>query len=162
MEHGSGIRDRLNVHGAIDLETGKTAMHDVLTVDAVRAIVLTQIRRSRPLYTGRQLVHLFVDNAGYHHAKLVQARSWQGQSAGSGFNWSRPTARIEAYRTTHEGLSAWAHHPQPVLPPTKGFQHRNADLSRLRRCAARNWDTYCDRVTDNFRIINPKDFRVLT
>jgi len=26
----------------------------------------------------------------------------------------------------------------------------------------RNWDTYCDRVTDNFRIINPKDFRVLT
>jgi hypothetical protein len=25
----------------------------------------------------------------------------------------------------------------------------------------RNWDTYCDKVTDNFRIISPKDFRVL-
>jgi len=24
------------------------------------------------------------------------------------------------------------------------------------------WDTYCDQVTDNFRIISPKDFRVLT
>jgi hypothetical protein len=25
----------------------------------------------------------------------------------------------------------------------------------------RKWDTYCDQVTDNFRIISPKDFRVL-
>jgi hypothetical protein len=26
----------------------------------------------------------------------------------------------------------------------------------------KNWRTYCDRVTDNFRIIDPKNFRVLT
>jgi hypothetical protein len=25
----------------------------------------------------------------------------------------------------------------------------------------KNWKTYCDTVTDNFRIIDPADFRVL-
>jgi hypothetical protein len=25
----------------------------------------------------------------------------------------------------------------------------------------RKWGVYCDQVTDNFRIISPKDFRVL-
>jgi len=25
----------------------------------------------------------------------------------------------------------------------------------------RNWQAYCDDVTDNFRIIDPKNFRVL-
>jgi hypothetical protein len=26
----------------------------------------------------------------------------------------------------------------------------------------RNWAELCDSVTDNFRVINPKDFRVVT
>jgi hypothetical protein len=25
----------------------------------------------------------------------------------------------------------------------------------------RNWAEFCDSVTDNFRVINPKDFRVV-
>jgi hypothetical protein len=25
----------------------------------------------------------------------------------------------------------------------------------------RNWHVYCDQVTDNFRVIDPADFRVL-
>jgi hypothetical protein len=36
----SGGRDRLNIHGAIDLETGQTIMKDVLTVDALSTILL--------------------------------------------------------------------------------------------------------------------------
>jgi hypothetical protein len=26
----------------------------------------------------------------------------------------------------------------------------------------RNWAEFCDAVTDNFRVIDPKDFRVVT
>ena len=37
VEQSSG-RDRLNIHGAINLETGRTVMKDVLTVDAVHTI----------------------------------------------------------------------------------------------------------------------------
>ena len=39
VEQSSG-RDRLNIHGAIDLETGQTIMKDVLTVDALSTIML--------------------------------------------------------------------------------------------------------------------------
>jgi len=34
-------------------------------------------------------------------------------------------------------------------------------LGFLRDEVPKNWQTYCDSVTDNFRIINPADFRVL-
>ena len=37
VEQSSG-RDRLNIHGAVDLETGQTIMKDVLTVDALSTI----------------------------------------------------------------------------------------------------------------------------
>ena len=39
VEQSSG-RDRLNIHGAIDLETGQTVMRDVPTVDASSTIML--------------------------------------------------------------------------------------------------------------------------
>ena len=37
----------------------------------------------------------------------------------------------------------------------------NAALTFLRDEVPKNWHLYCDAVTDNFRIINPADFRVL-
>jgi hypothetical protein len=39
VEQSSG-RERLNIHGAIDLETGRTVIKDVLTVDAVSTIMV--------------------------------------------------------------------------------------------------------------------------
>ena len=98
----SSGRDRLNVHGAIDLETGKTAMRDVLTVDAVSTIML--LMAIEAIYPGKRLVHLFLDNARYHHAKLVQVHGWRGQSAGSSFiTSSRPTARISTLSNDYGG-----------------------------------------------------------
>jgi hypothetical protein len=34
-------------------------------------------------------------------------------------------------------------------------------LRFLREEVPRNWGAYCDAVADNFRIISPKDFRIL-
>src|ERR1700687_2573723 len=64
-------RQRLNIHGAIDLETGKTRMIEAATVNAISMIML--LRAIEAMYPGKRLIHLFVDNARYHHAKLVQA-----------------------------------------------------------------------------------------
>ena len=66
-------RQRLNIHGAIDLEAGRTRMIDVqaATVNAISMIML--LRAIEAMYLGKRLIHLFVDNARYHHAKLVQA-----------------------------------------------------------------------------------------
>ena len=36
-----------------------------------------------------------------------------------------------------------------------------AILTFLREEVPRNWRLYCDEVTDNFRIISPKHFRIL-
>jgi len=41
-------------------------------------------------------------------------------------------------------------------------QFADATLSFLREIVPRNWPDLCDSVTDNFRVINPKDFRVMT
>ena len=36
-----------------------------------------------------------------------------------------------------------------------------ATLQFLRDKVPKNWPEFCDSVTDNFRIVNPKDFRIL-
>jgi hypothetical protein len=54
-------RQRLNVHGALDLETGKTAMIDVETVDAASTIRLLQAIEA--MYPLLALIHVFLDNA---------------------------------------------------------------------------------------------------
>jgi transposase len=69
IEQTSG-RDRLNVHGAIDLETGKTKMIEVLTVNALSTIAL--LLAIETMYPLKRWIHVFLDNARYHHAELVQ------------------------------------------------------------------------------------------
>ena len=69
IEQTSG-RERINIHGAIDLATGQTRMIEVVTVDAVSTIRL--LESIAALYPMLALIHVFLDNARYHHAKLVQ------------------------------------------------------------------------------------------
>jgi hypothetical protein len=64
-------RQHLNIHGAIDLKTGKTRMIEAVTVNAISTIML--LIAIETMCPGKRLIHLFVDNARYHHAKLVQA-----------------------------------------------------------------------------------------
>jgi hypothetical protein len=74
VQQSSG-RDRLNIHGAVDLETGRTIMKDGLTVDALSTIML--LMAIEAMYPAMRLTHVFLDNARCHHAKLVQA--WLAQ-----------------------------------------------------------------------------------
>ncbi len=68
-------RDRLNLHGAIDLETGATRIMDVETVDAQSTIALFEALERAQSTMSR--IHVFLDNARYHHAKAVQ--EWMQQ-----------------------------------------------------------------------------------
>jgi hypothetical protein len=155
VEQSSG-RDRLNIHGAIDLETGQTVMKDVLTVDALSTIML--LMAVEAMYPGMRLIHVFLDNARYHHAKLVQA--WL----------ARPECRIKLHF-----IPAYCPHLNPI-ERLWGLMHRHtthnkcygsfkdfsiAMLNFLRDDVPGNWRTYCDEVTDNFRVIDPKKFRII-
>ena len=59
---------RINIHGAIDLETGQTRMIEVETIDATSTIQLLELVGAVPLDV---CIHVFLDNARYHHSKLV-------------------------------------------------------------------------------------------
>jgi transposase len=155
IEQTSG-RDRLNVHGAIDLETGKTKMIEVLTVDALSTIAL--LLAIETMYPLKRWIHVFLDNARYHHAELVQ--QWL----------ARPGCRIKLHF-----IPTYCPHLDPI-ERLWGLMHKKithnrsyakfndfctAVLTFLRDEVPKNWHLYCDSVTDNFRIINPADFRVL-
>jgi transposase len=149
-------RQRLNVHGAIDLETGQTRMLEVAVVNAVSTIMLlTAIEAMSP---DHRVVHVFLDNARYHHAKLVQ--EWL----------TRPDCRIKLHF-----IPAYCPHLDPI-ERLWGVMHKNithnrcyqtfsefkeAVLTFLREEVPEKWHIFCDTVTDNFRIISPKDFRVI-
>ena len=156
IEQTSG-RERINIHGAIDLATGQTRMIEVVTVDAVSTIRLLELIAA--LYPMLVLIHVFLDNARYHHAKLVQ--EWL----------ARPGCRIKLHF-----IPSYCPHLNPI-ERLWGLMHRNvthnkcyatcaqfadATLGFLRETVPRNWADFCDSVTDNFRVINPKDFRVMT
>jgi transposase len=156
IEQTSG-RERINIHGAIDLESGQTRMIDVQTVDAASTITLLEALEA--LYPLMMLIHVFLDNARYHHAKLVQ--EWL----------ARPGCRIRLHF-----IPSYCPHLNPI-ERLWGVMHRNvthnrcyatcaqfadATLGFLRQEVPRNWAYFCDSVTDNFRVISPKDFRVMT
>jgi transposase len=156
IEQTSG-RQRINIHGAIDLETGQTRMIEVETVDALSTIRL--LESIEALYPMLALIHVFLDNAAYHHAKLV--REWLAQ----------PGRRIKLHF-----VPAYCPHLNPIerlwgvmhrnLTHNKTYatcaQFANATLEFLREKVPRNWADFRDSVTDNFRVIKPTDFRVLT
>jgi hypothetical protein len=90
---------------------------------------------------------------------------------------------VDAVHPTHAGgpVGSWAPNRKSLRSSRRagawGYKHRNvthnkayetcaqfadAALNFLREKVPRNWAEFCDSVTDNFRIINPKDFRMVT
>jgi transposase len=156
IEQTSG-RQRINIHGAIDLETGQTRMIEVETVDAISTIRLLQsIEMHNPLLA---LIHVYLDNARYHHARLVQ--DWLAQ----------PGRRIRLHF-----IPSYCPHLNPI-ERLWGLLHKHvthnkchatcaqfadAALGFLNRQVPHNWHQYADSVSDNFRVISPMEFRVMT
>src|SRR5947209_5602921 len=156
IEQTSG-RQRLNIHGAIDLETGATRMIEATTIDALSTIAL--LMAIMLMYPTKRLIHVFLDNARYHHAVIVQA--WL----------ARPGCRIKLHY-----IPSYCPHLDPI-ERLWGLMHRHVTHNRshatyndfcrsvlhfLRREVPKNWAVFCDSVTDNFRVINPAGVQFVT
>ena len=152
IEQTSG-RQRVNIHGAIDLETGKTATIDLETVDAASTIrLLEAIEAMCPLPA---MIHVFLDTARYHHAKLVQERLAQ------------PGRRIELHF-----VPVYCPHLNPIerlwgvmrehLTHDKSYAtHREfaeAALTFLREIVPKWRPKFYDSIVGHIPVINPKDF----
>ena len=153
IEQTSG-RQRINIHGAIDLETGQTRMIEAETIDAASTIRL--LASIEALYPMLALIHVFLDNARYHHAKLVQ--EWLAE----------PGRRIALHF-----IPPYCPHLNPI-ERLWGLMHRHVTHNKcyatcrqfadttfdfLRDKVPKNWAEFRDSVTDNFRVIKPGDFR---
>jgi hypothetical protein len=84
IEQTSG-RPRLNIHRAIDLETGKTATIDVETVDAASTIrLLEAIEAMYPLLV---TIHVFLDMFSWTTHAIITPNScrtgWRSRGAAS-------------------------------------------------------------------------------
>jgi len=149
-------RQRINLHGGIDLESGRTFIHQAETINALSTVEL--FKKIEAAYPHARQVHLYVDNAAYHHAKIVKA--WLEE----------PNRRIKLHF-----IPVSCPHLNPI-ERLWGVMHKNvthnrcygsmrefakAVLTFLRNTVPKNWHKFCDQITDNFRIINPGDFRVL-
>jgi hypothetical protein len=156
IEQTSG-RQRINIHGAVDLETGQTRMIEAETIDALSTIrILASIETFYPMLV---LIHVFLDNARYHHAKIVQ--EWLAQ----------PGRRIKLHF-----IPAYCPHLNPIerlwgvmhkhITHNKSYatlaQFADATLGFLRDKIPNNWARFRDSVSDNFRVISPRNFRVMT
>jgi transposase len=149
-------RDRLNLHGAIDLETGQTRIMDVETVDAQSTIALFEaLERS---HSTMSRIHVFLDNARYHHAKVVQ--DWMqlpGRRIVLHFVPSycphlNPIERL--WKVMHENVTH-----NKTYPKFRDFAE--AVLGFLRKTVPQRFDEFSSTITDNFRVIDPKNFRIL-
>lgn len=149
-------RQGLNIHGALNLETGETHMIEALSVDADSTIRLLTLLEAR--YPHKRVIHFTVDNARYHHAKKV--KQWLAQ----------PGRRIRL-----RFVPAYCPHLNPI-ERLWGVMHRHVTHNRchanfnafvaeiltfLREEVPRRWQEFRDQVTDNFRVIRPQEFRVI-
>lgn len=152
----SSGRERVNIHGVVDLETGQTQMLEAHTIDARSTIAL--LVAILAAYPSMRLIHVFLDNARYHHAKLV--RQWlatDGQRIRLHF-----VPPYSPHLNPIERLWGVAH---KNVTHNKGYatfaKFKSEMMTFLQDTVPRNWRRFSDTVTDNFRIIDPADFRVV-
>ena len=108
--------------------------------------------------TLRLLIHVFLDNARYHHAKIVQ--EWLSRAerrlvlhfVPSYCPHLNPIERLWALM--HQHLTH-----NKTYPTCREFA--DAIFAFLRHEVPARWATFRDSVTDNFRVISPAKFRIL-
>lgn len=110
------------------------------------------------MHPGKQMIHVFLDNAPHHHARLVQQRPAQ------------PGRRIKLHflpvycphLDAIERLWALMHRHTTHNKCYASFTAFKAEvLGFLRDTVPGNWRQLYDEVADNFRVIDPAYFWVL-
>lgn len=140
-------RQRINVHGALELATGKLIFREDERVNANNfQKLLMQIEAA---YPDAPKIHLILDNARYHRANMLQ-------------EWLKdPNRRVilhflPPYCPHFNSIERlWGVMHRAVLrnktyPSYKHFA--NACLTFLRQTLPQNWQAYAKTISDNFRI----------
>jgi len=155
LKRNSG-RKRVNIHGAVNLENFHCPVVEADRINADSTIALFEKLEAEN--RDKRCIHVVLDNARYHHARAVK-------------DWMRRTkSRINLIF-----LPAYAPHLN-AIERLWGVMHKyvthnsfystykqfaEAILAFFSRTVPKEWPKFRDTVTDNFRIISFKNFRVL-
>jgi len=149
-------RGRVNIHGALNLETFDTPFVEPTTVDGISAAqLLAKIEARNP---DKRIIHVIWDNAPYHKGPDVRAFL------------ARPACRIHLiqlppycphlnpierlWAVMHQYVTHNRHYPRQK-------QFADAILAFFRETIPKEWKKFRDKVSDNFRVINHQSFRLL-
>ncbi len=150
-------RQRLNLHGALNLETGACHMVETEVVNAETTIAL--LSRLLTAYPEAGTIHVILDNARYHHAKIVG--EWL-KTDGKRLN----LIFLPPYAPNLNAIERlWAVLHKAITH--NKFYHSFNDFAKavqtfFRDTLPNEWDRIRDVVSDTFHIINRENFRVLT
>jgi transposase len=149
-------RQSLNIHGAIDLESGQTQMLEV--PKATGESLISLLRAIEVAHPAKRRIHVFLDNASYHHALIVQ--EWLKQPGRKCVLHFIPPycPHLDPIERCWGLMHRYVTHNRDY-PTFRAF--RRAILKFLRWTIPKKWAFFRDRITDNFRVISPRDFRVV-
>ncbi len=149
-------RKRLNIQGALDLETFQFTFVEAERINAqTTQQMLKKLERNNPTKT---VIHVFLDNARYHHAKVLQP-------------WLENSER----RVKLHFLPPYAPHLNPIerlwsvmhkrVTHNRHYatfdQFTDAILKFFRKTLPDKWREFRDTVTDNFRIISHDKYKLI-
>ena len=149
-------RKRLNIHGALNLETFQFQFVEAEKINAMTTRQL--LEKLETAYPLQRCIHVFLDNARYHHAKILQP-------------WLKATGR----RVKLHFLPPYAPHLNPIerlwgvmhkfVTHNHHYAHFNdfteAILNFFRETLPEKWPEFCDTVSDNFRVISQKNYQLI-
>ena len=140
-------RQRINIHGALNLATGQFTFMNNVTIDARSTIQL--FKNLEAVYKDKSKIHVFLDNARYHYSAAVK-------------EWLAANGR----RIVLHFLPAYCPHLNPIERlwhilhnrVTRNKYHKTynafseAIMTFCRQTINTEWDTIRSYVTDNFTI----------
>jgi transposase len=149
-------RKRLNIQGALDLETFQFTFVEGEKINAqTTRAMLEKLERGNPTKTA---IHVFVDNARYHHAKILQ-----------------PWLECPERRVKLKFLPAYAPHLNPIerlwgvmhewITHNRHYatfnQFTEAIFNFFRKTLPEKWRDFRDIVSDNFRVVSLKEYKLI-
>jgi len=149
-------RKRLNIQGALDLETFQFTFVESEKINALTTRqMLQKLERNNPTMTA---IHVFLDNARYHHAKILQP--WlESSERRVKLHFLPPYApHLNPIERLWGVMHEWVTHNRHY---TTFNQFTEAILGFFRKTLPDRWREFRNTVTDNFRVVSLKQYKVI-
>jgi len=149
-------RGRVNIHGALNLETFDAAIVEPTTVDGISSVqLLAKIEARDP---DKSIIHVIWDNAPYHKGPDVRVflsrKNCRIHLIQLPPYFSHRNSMVRLWAVMHSHVTHNRHYPAQ-----KHFA--NAILNFMQEVVPKQWRSFIGQVTDNFRIISHHNVRAL-